>query len=199
MCRRSCSKGLATAQLDYLRRGLRHTGDVDLLLPLDRLDDAIEILLEHGYWHHAGQIADLKLVKGLTLVCPRGNEVDLHRRLSRYSATSGDDVLWSTSVTLPGEGQALSATARLVLTAIHSLESVNPRRRLSSIADITVILDNTGVDPAEVRSFAERWGLLSSVEPPGDRIPDHQPRSSRDRRLAHETLTNGTRPVLPSR
>lgn len=164
-------KGLATSELDYAKPSLRHTADVDLLVGLDELEPATEVLLGIGLTP-ADEVAaaddrltDGHNLKGVVFEHETGIEVDLHYRLSRFAPPS--DELMRHSTDLLFGLQALSTEGRLIHAASHAVLSPNPGRRLSSIADIVAILDNTaastGVDWAEARRLADALGLTAGA------------------------------------
>lgn len=155
-------KGLATAELDYPDPSWRHTGDVDLAVRLDELDDVRRLLATRGYTDHPNPFPE-PLLYGWTLDGPHGIELDLHTRLFRRSPL--DDTLFADPgapmVTLPGV--ALRAEHRLVHAAGHFIISPPGTRRLSGLIDVTRLLDRPDLDLDESRRFAAALGVESLV------------------------------------
>jgi hypothetical protein len=155
-------KGLATGELDYPNYLLRHTGDVDLAVRPERLDDAVRVLRGHGYRDRHDRFSPY-LRYGWTLKAPNGAEIDLHTRLSRRSPL-GDRLF-----RVPGEplsllpGHALPAAHRLVHASGHFLISPPGARRLSGLFDVTRLHARNDLDLAEARRFADHLGIESLV------------------------------------
>ena len=151
-------KGLATAELDYPNQQLRHTGDVDLAIRPDDLDEAVQILRASGHRDHPTPF-DPVLLYGWTLDAPDGVEIDLHTRLFRRSPL--DDELFACS----GEqlrsvpGLALRPEHRLVHAAGHFIISPPGTRRMSGVVDIARLLRRSDLDLDEVRRFAAALGV----------------------------------------
>jgi hypothetical protein len=165
-------KGLATSELDYAKPSLRHTGDVDLLVNRGDLERATEVLLASGLRAAdevaaaEGRLTDGHNLKGVVFEHHTGIEVDLHYRLSRFAPPS-DEIMRHSTDLLFGLS-ALSTEGRLVHAAAHAVLSPNPGRRLSSVADIVAILDNTVADSGEfdwgqARALADELGLTAGA------------------------------------
>ena len=154
-------KGMATSVLDYPEPSLRHTGDIDLLIRPEDHDDAIRALKAAGAAdHHLGEATDGLLLKGSTLVSQRGVELDVHTRLTRYSAQDTDELV-KHAVALPsGGGRALNAELRLLHAAGHLLWSPPGTRRLSSLVDMSVLLDSQVIQRERLQDSARRFGLM---------------------------------------
>lgn len=162
-------KGLATCELDYDRPSRRMTGDVDLLVRRADMADAVDALLSSGLVPDdqaaadAGRLLDGHNLKGVVLVHPSGAEIDLHYRLSRFVSPAHDDVLMARPSALRGDRLALPTEGRLIHAAAHAVLSPNPGRRLSSIADIVAMLDNSDIDWALAHELAESLGLTAAA------------------------------------
>lgn len=156
-------KGLATSELDYAKPSFRHTGDVDLLVGIDDLDRARDALLGSGLQPSDEHANDGLLLKGTVLEHASGTEVDLHYRLSRFAPPAAAEVLMRDPADLLFGLKALPAEGRLVHAAAHAVLSPNPGRRLSSVADIVAILDNTEIDWPTARSLADQLGFTGAV------------------------------------
>ncbi len=156
-------KGLATGALDYDRRALRYTGDVDLYVPVEVIEDAAALLVRSGSVMRPGERLPAMLEKGPTLVHPSGVEIDLHYRLSIVVPAADSSVLLADGVEFDGGLVALPTELRLLHAAIHGLTSRIDDRRLSSVADVVAIVDNTGVDWGRARSAADALGATPIV------------------------------------
>lgn len=155
-------KGLATAELDYSDPLLRHTGDVDLAVRLDDLDDVRSLLSARGYRDHPTPFSPY-LLYGWTFDAPDGVEIDLHTRLFRRSPLADDlfaepgDALRSLPAT------ALTTEQRLVHAAGHFIISPPGTRRMSGLLDVTRLLQNPALDLTVARRFAQTLGVESLV------------------------------------
>lgn len=155
-------KGLATAALDYPSRSMRQTGDVDLLVRPERLNDATRVLLDRGCRpHRLANGVDPLLLKGTTLVAPSGVEIDLHVRLNRYSRAAGD-ALWQRPSRIDEHLLALPDDMRLAHAAGHLMWTPFGRRRLSSLIDIGALRDR-GASRHDALSQAEHIGMKGLV------------------------------------
>lgn len=154
-------KGLATSQLDYPRSGLRHTGDVDLLVRPDELPSIIDLLLRHGCVHHSPSHTDADLGKGTTLVHRRRVQVDLHSRLNRFCPQNIETLLRD-PVKIPGTpGLALPLERRLIHAASHLCYTPPGSRRLSGLADVSAIVDRHELDWDDLRATASELNVES--------------------------------------
>lgn len=169
-------KGLATAELDYPNRQLRHTGDVDLAVRPHDLERAVELLGMSGYRVQptpgARPGADIRrrspsqhpaLLRGWTLEAPNGVEIDLHSRLFLRSPL--DDELFADAgealSSIPGRG--LRAEHRLVHAAGHFIVAQPGTRRMSGVVDIARLVRRDDLDLGEARRFASALGVESLV------------------------------------
>ncbi len=156
-------KGLATSDLDYAKPSFRHTGDVDLLVRTDDVEHSRSALLGSGLAVAGQPGTGEHNLKGAVFEHASGVEVDVHYRLSRFAPPADDEVLMRNPADLLFGLTALPAEGRLVHAAAHAVLSPNPGRRLSSVADIVAILDNTGVDWEHARSLADELGFTEAV------------------------------------
>lgn len=155
-------KGLATAELDYPNPLLRQTGDVDLAVRPEQLDDAVRILRDGGYRDRIEPFSP-ELRYGWTLSAPNGVEIDLHTRLSRRSPL-GDQLFREAGDPLPAlGGTALTAPQRLVHASGHFMISPPGTRRLNGLLDVTRLLVRPGLDLDAARRFAADLGIESLV------------------------------------
>ncbi len=201
-------KGAATAHLDYVDPSLRQFGDIDLLVsPHDFA--AVSALLDDQGWrrpytlprHHA------QFTHAITWRRPGRVEVDVHQRIAHRAV--GQLVPTSELLTdaamyrIAGfELPALSRTDRLIHAALHAM-SRGPYRRLSSTADVLVLVEASATSAAAVLAHADVWKVRSLVEHaisssyeaaqlsiPGDwRVAMRQPYTGRDRLVDHAYLS----------
>lgn len=155
-------KGLATADLDYPDRLLRHTGDVDLAIRPSDMERTLHLLRGHGYRDHFTPYSR-HLLYGWTFDGPHQVEVDIHTRLFRRSPMS--DVLFVD----PGEplrslpALTLPLPQRLVHAAGHFMISPPGTRRMSGLVDLTRMLQNPELDLGDAQAFAAALGVESLV------------------------------------
>ena len=154
-------KGLATAELDYRTPTLRHTGDVDILVSWTDYDRAHLLLVEQGCEPRVIRATDARLLKGAAFIDPNGVEIDLHFRLSRFFAMPVEECLMADPSSLPHGLSALGNEIRLLHAATHAIDSPNPDRRLSSVADVVALIDNTGIDWERARTLGDQLGLTA--------------------------------------
>jgi hypothetical protein len=157
-------KGSAVAHLDYEDPCLRQFGDVDVMVPSLRFDDAIHVLTKAGYERrfpapHAG--FDRRFGKGATLLTPDGHELDLHRTfvMGPLGLTVDLDDVWSESTSFVVGGRllrALSPEARLLNACYHALLGNRPSRLLPH-RDVAEMLLLGSYDESCLRSLATRW------------------------------------------
>lgn len=149
-------KGSATSLLDYDHAWQRTYVDLDILVRPDDFTRAAECLAEFSVPRTA---PPNEFEKGQALVTETGFEVDLHSRVSGYSAQS-PEVLFARPEPIPATiGLALPVEARLVHAAAHLLYTPIGHRLLSGLADITAIRSRHGPDLAAVRAFAAATGM----------------------------------------
>ncbi len=86
-------------------------------------------------------------------------EIDLHFRLTIVVPVLNESLLFADGVDVDGGLIALPTELRLLHAAVHSVVSVEAHRRLSSVADVVAIIDNTGVNWEQARMLADALGL----------------------------------------
>ncbi len=169
-------KGLATAALDYPDPTLRHTGDVDILVAPADLHRAVA-LLAPGRRRRELVSTKASVMQGATFTNDRGDdldgiEIDLHFRLSRYHPVPPPGLLFERGVRFAdGRLTALPPEARLIHAASHAVLTESAGRRLSSVADLVLLVDRAAsdrgatpsLDWARAREMAEQLGLAGIV------------------------------------
>ena len=149
-------KGLATGELDYPSKGMRQTGDVDVLVRPSDLARTLDVLSEYSS-HPMDGAVDFHLLKGATVAREPRVEVDLHVRLSQYSRQDPETLMGHGETLAPGQ-LALPAELRLLHAAGHLLWTPPGQRRLSGLLDIGVIVDR-GFDSETLTTLANELGL----------------------------------------
>jgi hypothetical protein len=155
-------KGLATAELDYPNQQLRHTGDVDLAIRPDDLDQVVQILTASGHRDHPTPF-NPALLYGWTLDAPSGVETDLHTRLFRRSPPDNELFTSSGEPLRSIPGSALCPEHRLVHAAGHFIISPPGSRRMSGVVDVARLLRRDDLNFDESRRFAAQLGVESLV------------------------------------
>lgn len=160
-------KGVAVAHLDYPDPSLRQFGDADVLVPAERLRDAIAALSGLG-WRPASALpaGHLEFTHAFPMRHPVGGDVDLHQALGRRSIglkiPAREICSRTTTFELAGTAlRALDAGDRLVHAVVHGGTSRGVFRRLSSTADVLVLAESPAVDPAVVVERAVRWRIVA--------------------------------------
>jgi hypothetical protein len=157
-------KGPAVARLAYPRPELRSFADVDLLLPGDRFDDAVEVLCDALAFGrrfeepHAGFTS--RFAKGVCLSAGDGLELDLHRTLAAgpYGATLDVDALFAATsarvvigdVTIP----ALNLEHAFVHACLHAVLGGDDRD-LVSLRDVVALAEH-GADAGAIADYCGR-------------------------------------------
>ena len=145
------SKGMALAQVFYPNPALRPMQDVDILVPRDKAETALEHLFKAGWSYGAitlpkhGIARDVWMARfpGIGLVNPAGWEVDLHwRPVHDCSHPFLDEEFWRTAEPLPCGPVTVrrpDATHLLLHVIAHGLRP-NPLSPLRWVADAAMIL-----------------------------------------------------------
>ena len=157
------TKGPAFAHLDYGDTALRSFGDIDLILPTERWDDAVATLADAGYARLSPELRpgfDRQFGKGATLASPDGLELDLHRSFAvgRFGLTvpshelfEGPDVLHLAGRDIPTLGPALRFLHACYHAALGGFQGV---RALRDVAQLILV---TEVDWRAAVDAARRW------------------------------------------
>lgn len=157
-------KGSAVARLDYANPSLRPFGDVDLLVPSERVDSAVAALERWGCRRRStglGATFDGRWGKSVTMVSPDGLEIDLHRTLAggRFGALVDVDDLWSDPDPLDVAGTrllALGAEARL-LHASYNAALGNARGAGLPLRDVAEMALYGQWEASRLRAMVHRW------------------------------------------
>ncbi|HEX6754067.1 MAG TPA: nucleotidyltransferase family protein [Solirubrobacterales bacterium] len=156
------TKGASLALLSYGDVGARPMDDADVLVPIARTREAIEILAAAG-WRadHDDPLAWTQVHHSLGFVGPGGGNVDLHWFALWQPAR--DDELWKAAVPMKLAGVATRAPCpadQLLLACVHGTPwSPLPPFRWIADAVMTVRAAGEGLDWDRVAEEAERRQL----------------------------------------
>jgi hypothetical protein len=162
-------KGCALAHLDYPDPQMRPTGDIDLLVRGDQIDDLVDRLAADGAVRldpdpvvgYAGLVG-----KGATMLLAGGGELDLHRLLvwGPIGVRLPPDELWTTSRSWMLDGHEL-ATLGLEETLIHLCLHlvVGGSVRALSLRDVAQLLVAADLEVERVTGLARRWRVEAAV------------------------------------
>lgn len=157
-------KGSAVAHLDELDPSLRSFGDLDLLVAGADLDRAVEVLTARGAtrpWAERRPGYDRRFAKSVTMTCPDGVELDLHRSLADgvhgFRIPLGRLFADPDFFDLGGDRvPALPPVHRLLHAAYHAVLG-SPSPRLMSLRDLAGYLDRPSLGPELVVPEVKRW------------------------------------------
>ena len=158
-------KGAACSRLDYPDPSQRSFHDVDLLVPGDHLDAAVNVLVANGFRRRFPAPRpgfDAKFGKAVTLEADNGAEIDLHRTLALGPFGQRIQVqdLWDRPGTTFALGTvpmtALDADLRLVHAAYHAVLGDHPPR-LMPLRDVAQLVLAGGVSAPKVLALMASW------------------------------------------
>jgi hypothetical protein len=174
-------KGAAMAHLDYPDPSQRPFGDIDVLVPGDHFDAAVDVLTTSGcrrLFPEPRPGFDRQFGKGACLRTPAGLEIDLHRTFSMgpFGAWLALDEVWATSECFMLAGKrlhALSPEVRFLHAAYHA--SLGDRTlRLAPLRDVAqlaltreldwrrvhALMEGSRGEAVVARSVCSAWGEL---------------------------------------
>ncbi len=207
-------KGSAHAHLDYPDPSWRSFGDVDLLVRAADVERARDVLLAAGGGRRYPEPRpgfDRRFGKGMCIVTPTGDEVDVHRTLclGPFGLTIDLDELFAGSERFGLGGRELTALdppRRFLHACVHAAAG-RAVPMPAALRDVAQTVPGTEVGRADALALAERWQIGVLVRravhatarslawaPPPDLVAtiDARPPSRLDRsRLA--TYTGGGR------
>ncbi|MBY0546259.1 MAG: nucleotidyltransferase family protein [Candidatus Obscuribacterales bacterium] len=171
-------KGPTLALLAYHDTGLRHCGDLDVLVRKEQLREFQDLLRKRGYcptviesakkatWEDLACKEVLEVGSEMTLVHPgSGIAVDLHWRLMKESTFSiGDDSVWDSMVQLKHGGiefNVPSAPTNFLYLAMHAAK--HGWTKLRWIADLASLTANDDFDYDRLIEFARKAGYYRFV------------------------------------
>lgn len=157
-------KGLATAHLDELEPSLRCFYDVDLLVPRDRLPDAVNALERAGFRRDLPERRpgfDRRFAKEATMSGADAVEVDLHRTLvpGVFGLSIVLDELWdgSSPVVLADRTLLALDADRRLLNACYAAVLGDPEPRLVQLRDTALLLNSGATDLDRALGLARSW------------------------------------------
>ena len=162
-------KGPAVAALDYPRPELRDFGDIDLLVPSDRMSVLADRFVADGCTRGQPELRDGiddRFGKGITLRTPEGWEIDWHRTLAPgpIGLVLERQGLLGHTTTFELAGETLTAydrTHRFLHACVHVVLG-NDHPRLSALRDVAQI--GAGLDPDAVTQRADELRLTAVVQ-----------------------------------
>lgn len=157
-------KGAALAHLVYTDPSFRSYGDIDVLVPGDRFDRAVEILVASGGRRHEPQVRpgfDRRFGKGTAIVTPERHEIDLHRTFAAglFGLNIRTDDLFATSSSFAIGGRVVRALGpeERFLHACYSGAIGDPSPRLVTLRDIAQMLLLGDLDASRTRALCSAW------------------------------------------
>lgn len=157
-------KGAAVAHLDESDPAMRSFADLDLLVAADDIDRAVGVLEASGAkrpWPQRRPGFDRRFAKSVTLTCPDGIEIDVHRALCDgvhgVRVPLAELFEQSDSFDLGGESVlALTSPHRMLHAAYHAvLGSHTPR--LMSLRDLARYMARLDLSPDVIAPIARSW------------------------------------------
>lgn len=157
-------KGSAVAHLDYPDPALRSFGDLDLLVPPEHFDHAVELFVgrgDHRQFLSPRPDFDRRFSKGTSFITPFGRDLDLHRTFvsGPFGLTVELPDLFGTASPFSVGGRtvlALGPEERFLHACFHAaLGDIPPR--LVALRDVAQILLHTPLSEERVREQCRRW------------------------------------------
>lgn len=164
-------KGVAYAHVGYANPSFRLFGDLDVLVPATRIDEAVRVACDElGAVQPFPELRagfDQQFGKAVYLTVGR-IELDVHRTFvaGPFGLTIDLDELFATSTPFTLGGRALHALdgAALVLHACYNVALGDLPARLGPLRDLGVLSTAVGADPAEVSDLADAWRARAVVQ-----------------------------------
>ena len=156
-------KGLATSRMDYAHPDLRHTGDIDLLVRPEQLQDAVASLAAAGFTPKDPVQLNEEFLKGETMVSGGGIEIDIHTRMTIVGGPLEESAI-EDPPPIDGLGaRSFPLELRLVHAASHFFFGPPQHRRMSGLADISAIRRSPTLSLSKARDLAAKAGLEAST------------------------------------
>lgn len=158
----------------YSSSALRPMSDIDIMVPIDKIPETIEILSSAKYTPKNKKQNILKNSVGNEYLWLRhsddfvdheGNSLDLHWHLMTECQNKNIDTLvWQTAEKIRDETDAapyyvLSPTLQLIHICIHGAK-INAMHPLRWVADAYVIIDKSDIDWEALLNFAVQYHLI---------------------------------------
>ncbi len=164
-------KGIPLSMQYYGDMGVRMTSDIDLLVPTDCADKALQVLQNpvYGLQATAYETKHRRILHAMHLFDPNGVDVDLHWNLMYHHAYPGADIpFWADKqpITLPNGtvSYTLSPTHQVFHNLVHGFHwGQSPAIRW--IPDTCVIcLNKTAVDWPALIDLSEQYNMRIPVQ-----------------------------------
>jgi hypothetical protein len=165
-------KGAALTVLFYGDRGVRPMADLDVLVPRDVAEHAVDVLRadgwEFGRRRSGGPLHELLPARHSVMLRRGSDELDVHwHPFSESKQTDLDAAFWELAVDLEigaRQTRALAPADQLLHTFVHGLR-YNPVPPLRWIADAHVVVRSSGagVDWDRLVGLAEQCRLVAPV------------------------------------
>jgi hypothetical protein len=157
-------KGAALATLDYPSPSLRCFGDIDLLVPSERFDDAVAVLLAAGctrQYPEPRRGFDSRFGKGASFNGPDGFEIDLHRTFvagpfAQFVDPAELFARYETFAVADRKVKALALEERFLHACFHAALG-NAPARLVPLRDVAQFLLSHELDVGTVETLCTRW------------------------------------------
>ncbi|HXW34674.1 MAG TPA: nucleotidyltransferase family protein, partial [Acidimicrobiales bacterium] len=163
-------KGPAVAHLDYPDPQRRPYEVVNLLVPMDRYDDAVELIMGRGCRRSVPEPRpgfDRRFGKGTTLLSDDGRVVELHRTIvtGPYAMLTDPNNLFDTSTALELHGHELCALGleERLLHACFDARIGDDPPLLLRLRDIVQLALTNQLDIPHIESISDAWKAQSVV------------------------------------
>lgn len=169
-------KGIHLAHTIYEKPGLRQMGDLDILVPQNRVADAAAIVLSLGYEPDGGRMVDTDTAMSvmehhLTRLKKEGSiDIEIHWTIGRraYNSKFDIDEFWNRAVKLDiftPPVQVLSVEDTILYLCEHASFSHRFEFGLKPFCDLAQIIYHygDGVDWDQIGKHAIRWGWTRGV------------------------------------
>jgi hypothetical protein len=162
-------KGGATCHLDYPDPSWREFSDIDLLIDPADLIRATAVVESAGWMQgYALPGGHARYTHAITFVRD-GMELDLHQRIAHRAigvlVPTAELMRRGVPFQVAGaELRALDDVDRLIHAALHAVTSRGPTSRLSSLADVLLLMNRRPELAADTVARAEGWRVRSLLE-----------------------------------
>lgn len=159
-------KGIYLSEFVYANIGLRTMTDIDLLIPKEKVEKAIEVAQSNGFLPDRPYLPDADgiLHYHAPPMAKEGLAIELHWSLTRSSILPGIDTtgLWNRAQTLQWNGveaQALGLEDLVLHLAVHAAFGHHFFHQLRSLYDLDLVVRKftNGLHWEEVISICREW------------------------------------------
>ena len=164
-------KGIPLGLLVYKNPAARPMSDADILVPLKKAREAVELLKKEGYKPANEAILehDMEYGRGMGFTDDSGRELDLHWRAMPDSIkNSKESDFWDQAVPIDVMGAnafRFSYTDELLQTIVHGLRK-NPEPPIRWVADAFLLIKNHGeeIDWERLLNYAQRYKVIIQLK-----------------------------------